>query len=213
MKKIMTVLILAELFGAAPLIWAQGGFELTPTIGYRFGGSIDLVNPDHNPNYRKLQIESNPAYGVALNHGVHDTIQVEFQWSRQDTHVNGRSRTNNTSTRLFGAYVDQYHANFVFHPAEAGSHTEPFAIFGLGATSFNPRAPLSSRTQFSFELGAGIKHFFSPHVGLRLEAKWTPTYIRSNDEWFCNGFDQCYSVSDPVYAQQGEISSGIIFRF
>jgi hypothetical protein len=213
MKNMMRVLVVAALLGTATLTWAQGGFELTPTIGYRFGGNIDLVNPALNPNFRKLQIESNPAYGVALNHGVHDNIQVEFQWSRQDTHVDGRSRADNTSTRLFGAYVDQYHANFLFHPADDGSHTQPFAIFGLGASSFNPRAPVSSRTQFSFELGAGIKHFFSPHLGLRLEAKWTPTYIRSNDEWFCNSFGECYSISDPVYAQQGEVSSGIIIRF
>ena len=213
MEKIIRALVVAGLVGTATLIWAQGGFELTPSIAYRFGGNIDLVNPTLNPSFRKLQIESNPAYGVALNHGVHDNIQVEFQWSRQDTHVNGRSRSDDTSTRLFGAYVDQYHANFLFHPADEGSRTQPFAIFGLGASSFNPRAPVSSRTQFSFELGAGIKHFFTPHLGLRLEAKWTPTYIRSNEEWFCNSFGECYSISDPVYAQQGEVSSGIIVRF
>jgi len=182
-------------------------------ICYRFGGNIELENPAINPTFRRLEIESNPAYGIALNHGVHDNIQVEFQWSRQDTHINGRSRTSNTSNRLFGAYVDQYHANFLFHPAEGGSHTQPFAVLGLGATSFNPRASLSSRTQFSFEVGAGIKHFFAPHFGLRLEAKWAPTYLKSNEEWFCNGFGECYSVSDPVYAQQGEVSSGVIFRF
>ena len=213
MKKTIHVIVIVGLVGAASLLWGQGGFELTPTVGYRFGGNIELVNPALNPNFRKLEVESNPAFGVALNHGVHDNIQVEFQWSRQDTHVNGRSRINNTATRLFGAYVDQYHANFLFHPADEGSHNQPFLVFGLGASTFNPRAALSSRTQFSFELGGGIKHFFTPHVGLRLEAKWTPTYLRSNEEWFCNGFDQCYSVSDPVYAQQGEVSSGIIFRF
>jgi hypothetical protein len=213
MAKMIKVLAAGALLGAATLTWAQGGFELTPTIGYRFGGNIDLVNPTLNPNFRSLQIESNPAYGVALNHGVHDNLQVEVQWSRQDTHVTGRSRGGNTSTALFGAYVDQYHVNFLFHPADEGSRTQPFAIVGLGATSFSARAPVSDRTQFSFELGAGIKRFFTPHFGLRLEAKWTPTYIRSNEELFCNGFGVCYSVSDPVYAQQGEVSSGIIIRF
>ncbi|HWC15949.1 MAG TPA: outer membrane beta-barrel protein [Terriglobales bacterium] len=213
MRRVLMVLVALEFFGAFSTMWGQGGFELTPMVGYRFGGNIELVNPVSNPTARKLQIESNPAYGVALNHGVHDNIQVEFQWSRQDTHINSRSRVTNTSSRLFGAYVDQYHANFLFHPAESGWHTLPFAVFGLGATTFSPRASLSSRTQFSFELGGGIKHFFAPHFGLRLEAKWTPSYLRSNEEWFCNGFGECYSVSDPIYAQQGEVISGIIFRF
>lgn len=213
MKKALTALAVVGYFAATSAIWAQGGFELTPMIGYRFGGNIDLVNPSINPTFKRLEIKSSPAYGIALNHGVHDNIQVEFQWSRQDTHMNGRSRTTDTSTRLFGAYVDQYHANFLFHPAEGGSRTQPFAVLGLGATTFNPRASLSSRTQFSFEVGAGIKHYFAPHFGLRLEAKWAPTYLKSNEEWFCNGFADCYSVSDPIYAQQGEVSSGIIFRF
>lgn len=213
MKRSLGSFILFTILTTACSMWGQGGFELTPTIGYRFGGNIELNNQALNPTVRKLEIESNPAYGVALNHGVHDNIQVEFEWSRQDTHLNGRLRAVNTSVRLFGAYVDQYHVNFIFHPADDGAHTQPFAVVGLGATTLSPRAAFSSRSEFSFELGAGIKHYFAPHFGLRLEAKWTPTYLHSNEEWFCNGFDQCFSVSDPVYAQQGQISSGIIFRF
>ena len=212
MKLTSSVLAILLLSGV-PCLSGQSGFELSPTVGYRFGGNIDLVSPTLNPTFRRLEIESNPSYGLALNHGIHDNIQLEFQWNRQDTHINGRLRATNTSTRLFGAYLDQYHVNFLFHPTDEGARRQPFAILGLGATSFNPRAPLSSRTQFSFALGGGIKYFFVPRIGLRLEAKWTPTYLHSNEEWFCNGFDQCYTVSDPVYAQQGEISSGIIFRF
>src|SRR5205823_14056906 len=177
-KKMIRVLLAAALLGTATLMWAQGGFELTPTIGYRFGGNIDLVNATLNPNFRKLQIESNPAYGVALNHGVHDNIQVEFQWSRQDTHVDGRSRADNTSTRLFGAYLDQYHANFSFHPADDGSRTQPFAILGLRASSFNPRAPVSRTTHFSSELGAGIHHLFSPPSPPTSHATSTHTHAR-----------------------------------
>jgi len=213
MNKGIRVLIVLSLLSAVSLLWGQGGFELTPMVGYRFGGNIDLKDPVLNPNVRKLEIESNSTYGVALNHGVHDNVQVEFQWSRQDTHVNGVSRPNNTTTRLFGAYLDQYHFNFLLHPADTGSHPHPFFVAGLGFTNFVPRARLSDKTQFSFELGGGLKYFFVPRVGLRLEAKWTPTHVKSNEEWFCNGFNQCFSVSDPIYAQQGEVSTGIIFRF
>jgi hypothetical protein len=34
MKKMIRVLVVAALLGTATLMWAQGGFELTPTIGY-----------------------------------------------------------------------------------------------------------------------------------------------------------------------------------
>jgi opacity protein-like surface antigen len=213
MKIAIRVLVMSALLSLASSLQAQGGFELTPTVGYRFGGSIDLKNPLLNPGFNKLEIESNPSYGVALNHSVHDNIRVEFQWSRQDTHVNGRSRLSNTTTRLFGAYLDQYHFNFLFAPAEVGTHAQPFFVGGVGFTTFQPRAHLDSKTQFSFEVGAGIKYFFVPRVGLRIEAKWAPTYVKSTEELFCNGFNTCFAVSDPVYAQQGEVSSGIIIRF
>jgi opacity protein-like surface antigen len=213
MTKAVKVFVMLKLLSVVSLLWGQGGFELTPTVGYRFGGNIDLQNPVLNPNFRKLEIKSNPSYGVGLNYAVHDNVQIEFRWSRQDTHINGVARADNTTTRLFGAYLDQYHFNFLLHPADLGEHTQPYFVAGVGATSFDPRAHLSSKTQFSFEVGGGLKYFFVPRVGLRVEAKWAPTYVKSNQDWFCNGFNTCFTVSDPVYAQQAEISSGIIIRF
>jgi Outer membrane protein beta-barrel domain len=213
MKRAIRLALGLTLLCLASPLSAQGGFEFTPTVGYRFGGTIDLNNPAQNPNFKSLHFESNPSYGVALNHSVHDNIRVEFQWSRQDTHIDGRSRLNNSTARLFGAYLDQYHFNFMFHSAEEGLHPQLFFIGGLGFTSFEPRANLDTKTQFSFEVGGGVKYFFVPRVGLRLEAKWAPTYIKSTEELFCNGFNTCYTVSNPVYAQQGEVSSGIIIRF
>ena len=213
MTKAIRVLQVLTLLSVASSLQAQGGFELTPTVGYRFGGSIDLTNPALNPVFKSLHFESNPSYGVALNHSVHDNVRVEFQWSRQDTHIDGRSRANNSNTRLFGAYLDQYHFNFMFHAAEMGNHPQLFFVGGLGFSTFEPRAHLDTKTQFSFEVGGGVKYFFVPHLGLRLEAKWTPTYVKSSEELFCNGFNECYAVSNHEYAQQGEVSSGIIIRF
>jgi len=213
MTKAIRMLQMLTLLSIASSLQAQGGFELTPTVGYRFGGSIDLTDPARNPVFKSLHFESNPSYGVALNHSVHDNVRVEFQWSRQDTHIDARSRANNTNTRLFGAYLDQYHFNFMFHPAEEGLHPQFFFIGGLGFSNFEPRAHLDTKTQFSFEVGGGVKYFFFPHLGLRLEAKWTPTFVKSSEEFFCNGFGECYTVTNHEYAQQGEVSSGIIIRF
>jgi hypothetical protein len=47
---------------------------------------------------------------------------------------------------------------------------------------------------------------------LWLQARWTPTYIKSDPGgWWC-GFYGCYLTEDPQYANQIELNAGIIFR-
>jgi hypothetical protein len=59
-----------------------------------------------------------------------------------------------------------------------------------------------------------VKLFPSPRFGLRLEARWTPTYIKSDSEgWWCDPYWGCYVVSDAQYANQFELSGGITLRF
>jgi hypothetical protein len=73
---------------------------------------------------------------------------------------------------------------------------------------------LGGDTQFSSTWAAGVKLFPSPKFGIRLEARWTPTYIKSDAEgWWCDPYWGCYVVSDAQYANQFELSGGITLRF
>ena len=47
-----------------------------------------------------------------------------------------------------------------------------------------------------------------------LEARWTPTYIKSDAEgWWCDPYWGCYVVGNPQYSYQLELSGGITLRF
>jgi hypothetical protein len=62
-------------------------------------------------------------------------------------------------------------------------------------------------------LGGGVKIYRGP-VGARLEARFTPTYIRSTDDgWWCDDYWGCYTIEQLHYAKQFEFSGGVTFRF
>ena len=66
-------------------------------------------------------------------------------------------------------------------------------LVGIGATHYSPGDPVTlpattpltsidSATKFAWTLGGGVKVYPAEHVGLRLNARWTPTYIKSDAE-------------------------------
>ena len=61
---------------------------------------------------------------------------------------------------------------------------------------------------------AGLKYFFSQHIGLRLQARYAPTYLFSEagGVW-CNWWGVCWVVSNDKFLNQFDTSAGVIFRF
>ena len=95
-------------------------------------------------------------------------------------------------------------------------------LFGLGATQYgtvsvtatNAPREITGETRFSWTAAAGVKIYPTKALGIRLEGRWTPTYIRSNAVgWWCDPFWGCYLVGDAQYANQFELATGISFRF
>ena len=57
--------------------------------------------------------------------------------------------------------------------------------------------------QFSSTLGAGVKIYPSPRVGVKLGVRWVPTYIKSDSTgWWCDPYWGCYVTSDPQFSNQ-----------
>jgi hypothetical protein len=52
------------------------------------------------------------------------------------------------------------------------------------------------------------------NVGILLEGRWTPTYIKSDSEgWWCDPYWGCYVVGNAQYSNQWEVAGGITLRF
>jgi hypothetical protein len=59
-----------------------------------------------------------------------------------------------------------------------------------------------------------VKIYPTKVVGFRAEARWTPTYIKSDAAgWWCDPFWGCYVVGNAQYSNQIELSGGITLRF
>lgn len=197
-------LSLALLLLGSAVAASAAEIELTPFYGYRFGGDFD-----HVPGF-ELEIEDGDAYGIALGFATSEESQIELLWSRQETDLQVKLVAEPQST--FGLTVDRYHIGGLYLPPTGDDALRPFVTFSLGITVFNPSEG-KSEDKFSVSLGGGLKYYFGDHVGLRLQALWTPTYINSTAEGiFCGPFT-CYVVEDSHYVQQIEVSAGLIIGF
>jgi hypothetical protein len=93
----------------------------------------------------------------------------------------------------------------------------PFAFVGIGATRYDigdiEGREVDGETKFSWTTGGGIKAYFTPVVGVKAMARWTPTYITTDAEGIWCDPIYCWVVGDAEYANQLEFSGGVTLRF
>jgi len=146
-------------------------------------------------------------------------VEIGFLFDQQATTL----EIGGTSTVEFGdVSIYNYHGYFAFNFGDYDAPARPYILVGLGATQYGSvsvnlggtQRSIDGDTRFSGSLAAGLKLFPGPRFGLRAEARWTPTYIKSDAVgWWCDPFWGCYVVGDSQYANQYELSGGIILRF
>ena len=60
-----------------------------------------------------------------------------------------------------------------------------------------------------------MKHYFNDSIGVRVEGRWTPTYVGETPEGiFCNwyaGF--CAVVTEQQIMHQVDITAGVVLKF
>ena len=114
--------------------------------------------------------------------------------------------------------VYNYHGYFAHNFGDSDAKVRPYFLGGLGATQYGsldtPAGSIGWRDAVLEHLGAGLKMFPSRKFGIRLETRWTPTYIKTDPEgYWCDPYWGCYTVGDAEFSNQFELSGGIIIRF
>jgi len=191
---------------------AQGRVEITPFGGTRFGGEIDLTTPNIQ-NIDSLKIKTSWDYGVLADFTVFPKFQAEFMWNRQPTLLDAHVFNTNTIASTTDATLDMYQFSGLYEFGQERAKLKPFVVAGLGFTHIDSNGELNFENRLSFNIGAGLKYYFSRHVGLRLEARYSPTQTTSSRGVVCDPFLGCFSTRIQNYAQQGQANAGIIFRF
>ena len=155
--------------GLAPL-----QFELTPYIGYRLGGSLQLTDSDTHVN-----VDKHISYALAFDVSLNPSEQYELFYSRQSTTLSGPSLAPSDMR------VEYLHVGGNVLLADS-KWLLPYLVGSVGATRFTPDSPLSrDSTHFSASLGAGLRIPFNHHFSVRMEARGFATVVDSGTSVFC----------------------------
>jgi opacity protein-like surface antigen len=174
-------------------------FEITPFIGYQFGGDVSTF---YQGQYQDVSIDSSENFGVVLSLGLSEMVQLELLYNTQDTTAEAERFDDS-----LGLNIDYWQLSMLwgFSP---DAQINPYVVFGIGGTWLRPDG-FSSTSKFSGNIGGGVKIFFSDNIGVRLEGRFYGTYINSTTT-YCDPF-WCYGYNNSLY--QFDVSAGLIIRF
>jgi len=212
-RHLFKTIALVTLALAPTVAFAQSytpGLEITPTIGYRWGGELTAENNDLFD--KDTEVDSSEAYGLLIDIPLSRSSQIELMASRQSTSFSeGVLFPEDPTTR--DVDLTYYHVGYLYQWTP--SNLRPFVVGSLGFTDINPEGA-GSENRFSGSIGGGLKVDLSRNVGFRLEARgfWTDT---GSTRWYDDCDDdrcRCWDDSDcSIDLFQSEIRFGLMVKF
>jgi hypothetical protein len=196
--------------------------ELTATYGWTFSDGVGGVTAVRVPGigtFDKIDPKDSASWGLRLGYLVNDNSEIGFLYNQQSTRL---ELGGTTTVEIGDQSIHNYHGYYAYNAMDMDSTVRPYFLFGLGATQYGAvsrtvsgvNRDIGGNTKFSGTAALGLKLFPSPKFGIRLESRWTPTYIKSDAAgYWCDPYWGCYVVGDPQYSNQFEMSGGIIIRF
>jgi hypothetical protein len=187
--------------------------ELSGTAGWTFSDGVNVGSIDESP----IQVGPKDAFswGLRLGFNMSPNAEIGFLFASQSTDLEATGVVN----RSIPQTVYNYHGYFAYNFGDADATVRPYFLGGLGATQYGSLdtslGSIGGETQFSSTWALGLKMFPSGgKFGLRLETRWTPTYIKTDPEgYWCDPYWGCYTVGEAEFSNQFELSGGIVIRF
>ncbi len=205
----MAVCVLAD---AATVPAQDARVELSGTTGWTFSDGVNVGTIDESP----IQVGPTDAFswGARIGFNVSATTEIGVLFASQSTDLEATGILNRTIPQN----VYNYHGYFAYNFGAADATVRPYFLGGLGATQYGSLdtalGSIGGETQFSTTWALGLKMFPSPKFGIRLESRWTPTFIKTDpDGYWCDPYWGCYTVGDAEVSNQFELSGGIVIRF
>jgi len=175
--------------------------------------------------YNSFDVASGGSYGFTIGAFVSERFEVEFLYSRQSSEI--QISEPSPTRKLANQDVENYHGVVSYNWGGAHSAFRPYIFAGLGAThylpgDYDPSLPnsgaistIASVSKFSSTWGGGVKFYPSTNLGVKASVRWTPTYVKTNDDglWCDPFYGTCWVVGTPDYSNQVEFSGGVTFRF
>ena len=217
------LLVASALALACSSAWAQDSkVEISGTAGWSFSDGVEGESAVFVPEvgtFNSIGPKDAFSWGLRLGYFVNPNTEIGFLFEQQSTQL---EVGGTTSVDVGDFSVRNYHGYFAYNFGEPDASVRPYFLGGLGATQYGSisanvagvQRDLGGSTNFSSTWGAGVKIFPSGRLGLRLEGRWTPTYIKSDSEgWWCDPYWGCYVVSSAQYSNQFQLGGGLTLRF
>jgi hypothetical protein len=209
MKTTLALLLLAPLVPAAAAAQAYR-FEVTPTVGYRFNGTVSSYDDYGNRfDNRDLRLDESGTYGVTFDIPLAYRLQLELLANHQSSRFSLDRGLFSNEQRLGNVDLDFYQIGLLYQWGRG--QVNPYLAGSLGVARLQPKfAPSDSR--FAGSLAGGAKIFFNRNVGLRLEVRGYYTSLdTSSQQVDDHGVRYRTRVNQGLY--QGEGSVGIILAW
>lgn len=221
MTRRLTWMAAVSVLAASTAVAQQPRVEVGATVGYTSSDGVTggpVLIPGAG-TFDEIGPKNAMSWGLRLGVMVNDNVEVGALFNQQKTQL---EVGGTTTAELGDQNVNNYHGYVAYNFGDADATVRPYFLGGLGATQYGSftaslgslSRELGGDTQFSTTWALGLKLNAGQNLGVRLEGRWTPTYIKSDAEgWWCDPYWGCYTVGDAQYSNQFEISGGLHFRF
>lgn len=181
--------------------------EITPFVGYRFGGDFDATNENAEIT-AKIKLSEDTSYGFLFAWDFDKKRQgellVSHYTSRFSQTINSTASNNNLAIT---------YAHLGGNVPISDGLVPLFVSGGLGLTHFSPEDTLlSDETRFSLNIGLATKIPVSENISLRFGGRVYATFFNSDSQIFCNEEKCAISISSDLWVQS-EVNAGITFSF
>ena len=215
------VITTSVLAGAVSGAWAgDPRWEIGGTAGWTFSDGVSGT-PEGGvlADYTRIDPGDDFSWGARVGFFATPHLEIGALFNAQPTtlELGGPSALEVGNER-----IDNYHGYVAWNFGAADATARPYLLGGLGATRFGSvsatvgdvERQVGGSTKFSTTWAVGLKAYANENVGIQLEARWTPTYIKSDAAgWWCDPYWGCYTLADAQYANQFELSGGLNLRF
>lgn len=182
-------------------------FEITPTVGWRFDGELNV--DDDFLDESNVRVDEGEAFGVIFNVPLTPNWQLEFIANRQNSEFIVDPGVFTPERELGDVTIDLYHAGISFQWGPG--QVQGFFSGGLGLGRIDPdNSDLETESRFSGNLGGGVKIFLAENVGLRFDGRgyWVDLATDFDDH---DHHDDDFGYNEALWL--GEASVGLIISW
>ncbi len=215
MKRTTIIAILVLTTAGSTGAWASQPSKIwvVPALGMRTSTSFGIESEE--VEYTRIHFDKGLTYGLSIGFRLTEYLSLEAKWSRQNVSVEGLIPGDDAPTYdpLFKAFEDQIQANLMIWAGYMIGPIKPYFVTGLGLTNINPRSGVTGVSRLSWSLGLGFESPIGKKLGIRVQGKFVPTYIKTTDEIINEWVGGFAASPSRDTITQWEFTAGLVVRF